>query len=171
MKMFVSLCLTSKKPSERDFFVPAGTDFKTSLFSKNIKHCYPTHHESNQPNERFWHDHTFINIKCIIIPGWETIKECQHQSIYAEGIEEQDQKIKHLQQQLTEFNSLTPKSVPGGTKNSRSEGFLLVKHKHTNIPTMMEPFAPPAAWDLWIHPIVRADPLPNGSGGGVVEGI
>ena len=56
---------------------------------------------------------------------------------YAEGIEEQDQKIKHLQQQLTEFNSLTPKSVPAGTKNSRSEGFLLVKHKHTNIPTMM----------------------------------
>ena len=68
-------------------------------------------------------------------------------------------------------NSLTPKSVPAGTKNSRSEGFLLVKHKHTNIPTMMEPFAPPAAWDLWILPIVRADPLPKGSGGGVVEGI
>ena len=44
------------------------------------------------------------------------------------------------------LNSLTPKSVPAGTKNLRSEGFLLVKHKHTNIPTMMEPFAPPAAW-------------------------
>ena len=68
-------------------------------------------------------------------------------------------------------NSLRPKSVLAGTKNSRSEGFLLVKHKHTNIPTMMEPFAPPAAWDLWILPIVRADPLPKGSGGGVVEGI
>ena len=25
------------------------------------------------------------------------------------------------------------KSVPAGTKNSRSEGFLLVTHKHTNI--------------------------------------
>ena len=47
-------------------------------------------------------------------------------------------------------NSLTPKSVPARTKNSRSEGFLLVKHKHTNIPTMMEPFLPPTAWDLWI---------------------
>jgi hypothetical protein len=35
----------------------------------------------------------------------------------------------------------------------------------------MEPFAPPAAWDLWILPIVHADPLPKGSGGGVVEGI
>ena len=68
-------------------------------------------------------------------------------------------------------NSLTPKSVLAGTKNSRSEDFLLAKHKHTNIPTMMEPFAPPAAWDLWILPIVRANPLPKGSGGGVVEGI
>jgi hypothetical protein len=32
-----------------------------------------------------------------------------------------------------DFNSLTPKSVPGGTKNSCSEGFLLAKlqaHKH-----------------------------------------
>jgi hypothetical protein len=48
---------------------------------------------------------------------------------------------------------------------------LLVKHKHTNIPTMMEPFAPPTAWDLWIFPIVRADPLPKGSDGGVVEEI
>jgi hypothetical protein len=69
------------------------------------------------------------------------------------------------------FNSLTPKSVLAGTKNSRSEVFLLAKLKHTNIPTMIEPFAPPAAWDLWILPIVRADPLPKGSGGGVVEGI
>jgi hypothetical protein len=69
------------------------------------------------------------------------------------------------------LNSLTPKSVPAETKNSRSEGFLLVKHKHTNIPTMMEPFAPPTKWDLWILPIVRANPLPKGWGGGVVEGI
>ena len=38
------------------------------------------------------------------------------------------------------LNSLTPKSVLAGTKNSCSEGFLLTKHKHTNIPTMMEPF-------------------------------
>jgi len=45
-----------------------------------------------------------------------------------------------------QLNSLTPKSVPAGTKNSRSEGFLLAKHKHTNIPTMMEPFSSPAAW-------------------------
>ena len=41
-----------------------------------------------------------------------------------------------------EVNSLTPKSVPAGMKNSRLEGFLLAKHKHTNIPTMMEQFAP-----------------------------
>jgi hypothetical protein len=44
------------------------------------------------------------------------------------------------------LHSLTPKSVPAGTKNFRSEGFLLAKHKHTNTTTMMEPFAPPAAW-------------------------
>ena len=43
-------------------------------------------------------------------------------------------------------NSLTAKSVPTVTKNSREEGFLLAKHKHTNIPTMMGPFPPPAAW-------------------------
>jgi hypothetical protein len=35
---------------------------------------------------------------------------------------------------------LTAKSILVGTKNYRSEGFLLAKHKHTNIPTMMEPF-------------------------------
>jgi hypothetical protein len=35
--------------------------------------------------------------------------------------------------------------------------------------TMVVPFAPPTAWDLWILPIVRADPLPKGSGGGAVE--
>jgi hypothetical protein len=44
------------------------------------------------------------------------------------------------------LNSLAVKSVPAGTKNSRAEGFLLAKHKHTNIPTMMGPFPPPAAW-------------------------
>ena len=69
------------------------------------------------------------------------------------------------------FNSLTPKSVPAGTKNSRSEVFLLVKHKHTNIPTMMEPFAPPMAWDLLILLIVRADPLPKGPGRGSWKGF
>jgi hypothetical protein len=42
-----------------------------------------------------------------------------------------------------------------GTKNSRLECFWLAKHKHTNIPTMMEPFPPPAAWFYWLsvpHP-------------------
>ena len=34
------------------------------------------------------------------------------------------------------INSLTAKSVLAGTKNSRLEGFLLAKYKHTNIPTM-----------------------------------
>jgi hypothetical protein len=44
------------------------------------------------------------------------------------------------------FNSLTPKSVLAETKNSHSEGFWLAKHKHKNIPTMMELFSPPVAW-------------------------
>jgi hypothetical protein len=30
--MFVSVCLASKKPSKREFFVPAGTDFGVKLF-------------------------------------------------------------------------------------------------------------------------------------------
>ncbi len=68
---------------------------------------------------------------------------------------------------LGEINSLTPKSVPAGTKNSRSEGFLLVKHKHTNIPTMMEPFAPPMD-----TPNRTRQPSSEGVGrGGGVEGI
>jgi hypothetical protein len=39
----------------------------------------------------------------------------------------------------------------------------------TNITTMVVPFAPHKALDLWIRLIVRADPLPKGSGGRVVE--
>jgi hypothetical protein len=39
----------------------------------------------------------------------------------------------------------------------------------TNITTMVVPFAPHTAWDLWIRPVVRADPLQKGSGGRVVE--
>ena len=31
--MFVCLCLASKKPSEREFFVPAGTDLGVKLLS------------------------------------------------------------------------------------------------------------------------------------------
>jgi hypothetical protein len=34
---------------------------------------------------------------------------------------------------------------------------------------MVVPFAPHRAWDLWIRPIVHADPLLKGSGGRVVE--
>ena len=31
--VFVCLCLASKKPSEREFFVPAGTDLGVKLLS------------------------------------------------------------------------------------------------------------------------------------------
>ena len=57
--------------------------------------------------------------------------------------------LKDTQRRL--INSLTPKSVLAGTKNSRSKGFWLAEHKNTTIPTMMEPFPPPAAWFLWTN--------------------
>ena len=34
--LFVCLCLASKKPSEREFFVPAGTDLAVKLLKYNI---------------------------------------------------------------------------------------------------------------------------------------
>jgi len=34
--MFVCLCLDSKKPSEREFFVPAGTDLGVKLLNNSI---------------------------------------------------------------------------------------------------------------------------------------
>ncbi len=33
--MFVCLCLASKKPSEREFFVPVGTDLAVKLLKQN----------------------------------------------------------------------------------------------------------------------------------------
>ncbi len=72
---------------------------------------------------------------------------------------------------FVEFNSLTPKSVLAGTKNSCSEGFWLAKHKHTHIPTMMEPFPPPSAWFCWPSvPHPRA-PLCKGLAKATVKGF
>ena len=45
-------------------------------------------------------------------------------------------------------NSLIVKSILAGTKNSHLEGFFLAKHKHTNIPTMTEPFPPSSSMVL-----------------------
>jgi hypothetical protein len=45
-------------------------------------------------------------------------------------------------------NNLTAKSFLAGTKHFRSEGWL-AKHKRTNIPTMLMPYAPPSAWFFW----------------------
>jgi hypothetical protein len=70
---------------------------------------------------------------------------------------------------LNLLNSLTPKSIPAGTKNSRSEGCLLGKHNHTNIPTMMEPFAPPAAWFCWSSIPHPWEPLWKGLAKAAVE--
>jgi hypothetical protein len=68
------------------------------------------------------------------------------------------------------FNSLTPKSVPAGMK-TLAEGFLLAKYKHTNIPTMMEPFAPPAAWFCRSSIPHPREPLRKGLAEVSVEGI
>jgi hypothetical protein len=76
-----------------------------------------------------------------------------------------------LTQFVSKLNSLTPKSVPAGTKNSCWEGFLLAEHKHTNIPTMMEPFAPPAAWFCWSSIPHPREPLRKGLALATVEGI
>jgi hypothetical protein len=81
----------------------------------------------------------------------------------------QSQKKAHMK--VPYLNSLTPKSVPEGAKNSRLEGFLLGKHKHTNIPTMMEPFAPPAAWFFWSSITHPREPLQKGLAEAVVEGF
>jgi hypothetical protein len=70
-----------------------------------------------------------------------------------------------------DVNSLTLKSIPAGTKNSRPEGFLLGQHKHTNIPTMMKLFAPPAAWFCWsIIPHPR-EPLRKGLAEAAIKGF
>jgi hypothetical protein len=40
--MFVCLCLASQKPSEREFFVPARTDFGVKLLNKIRKSTIAT---------------------------------------------------------------------------------------------------------------------------------
>ncbi len=67
--------------------------------------------------------------------------------------------------------SSTPKSVQAGTKNSCSEGLLLAKHKHTNIPTMMEPFAPPVAWFCRLSIPHPPEPLQKGLAEAAVTGF
>jgi hypothetical protein len=39
--MFVCLCLASKKPSEREFFVPAGTDLGVKLLKWSFNRNTP----------------------------------------------------------------------------------------------------------------------------------
>jgi hypothetical protein len=56
-------------------------------------------------------------------------------------------------------------------KNSHSEGCWLAKHKNTNIPTMMEPFSPPAAWFLWTNIPHSREPLRKGLDEAAVEGF
>ena len=70
-------------------------------------------------------------------------------------------------------NSLTPKCILVGTKNSLSEDFLLAKHKDTNIPTMMELFSSPVAWFWWTsdertHP---QEPMRKGLDKAILKGF
>jgi len=70
--------------------------------------------------------------------------------------------IRILRTKIVFLLKLTPKFVLEGTKNSRLEGFWLAKHNNTNIPTMMEPFSPPAAWFLWMMILHLREPLCKG---------
>ncbi len=71
----------------------------------------------------------------------------------------------------TTINSLKPKSILAGMKNSCSKGFWLAKHQHTNIPTMMEPFSPPAAWLCWPSVPHPCEPLQKGFVKAAAEGF
>jgi hypothetical protein len=55
-------------------------------------------------------------------------------------------KKKKKEKRKRRFNSLTSKCVPAGTKNSRSEDFLLAKHTSHKHPHHDEPFSRLAAW-------------------------
>jgi hypothetical protein len=45
VEMFVCLCLASKKPSEREFFVPAGTDLGVNSLTAMDGHDRPLFNE------------------------------------------------------------------------------------------------------------------------------
>jgi hypothetical protein len=76
-----------------------------------------------------------------------------------------------IRSSIWSFNSLTPKSILAARKNSRSEDFWLAEHKDTCIPTMMEPFSPPAAWFLWTSIHHAREPTRKGLDEAVVKGF
>jgi hypothetical protein len=69
------------------------------------------------------------------------------------------------------INSLTPKCVPAGTKNSRSEGFLLAKHTSHKHPHHDERFFRLAAWFPWMNTPHPQEPLPKGLDEATVKGF
>jgi hypothetical protein len=76
--------------------------------------------------------------------------------------------------QVIIVNSLTPKSVPAGTKNSRLEDFFLAKHTSHKHPHHDEPFSRLAAWFLWTkipHPQDCQEPLQKGLDEAIIEGF
>jgi hypothetical protein len=46
--MFVCFCLASKKPSEREFFVPAGTDLGVKLLTSPLGGGIEKYHGASQ---------------------------------------------------------------------------------------------------------------------------
>jgi hypothetical protein len=69
------------------------------------------------------------------------------------------------------FNSVTAKLVPVEIKSSCLEGFWLAKHKHTNIPTMIEPFALALAWFCWLSILHPQEPMQKGLAEASVKGF
>ena len=65
-------------------------------------------------------------------------------------------------QNVLAFNSLTPTCVPAGTKNSRSEDFLLAKHTSHKHPHHDDLFSHLAAWFPWMNAPHPREPLCRG---------
>jgi hypothetical protein len=63
--MFVYLCLTSKKPSEREFFVPAGTDLGVKLLTPK---CIPARTKNSLSEDFLLAKHKDTNIPTMMEP-------------------------------------------------------------------------------------------------------
>jgi hypothetical protein len=58
--MFVCLCLTSKKPSEREFFIPAGTDLGVKLLRIIINVLFGFSISEKTEDAFFWYEYLRI---------------------------------------------------------------------------------------------------------------
>jgi len=69
------------------------------------------------------------------------------------------------------LNSLTPKSVLLGTKNSFPEDFLLAKHTSHKHPHHDEPFSPLESWFPWMNIPHPREPLWKGLDKAAIKGF